>query len=152
MAISMDAIKQLREETGAGIMDAKKALEESGGNLDKARVWIEKNGLKRADKKADRDAAAGVVYSYIHHDNQSGSLVELRCETDFVARTDDFVSLAKELAMQVTSNQPESVESFLSEAYNRDAKKTIEEVIKGISGKVGEKIELKRFVRFRVGE
>jgi elongation factor Ts len=148
----MEQIKELREKTGAGVMDAKRALTESDGNMKKAEEWIAKKGLARAESKADRETAAGVVYAYVHHDKQSGALVELDCETDFVARTDDFVNLAKELAMQVTSMSPETVEEFIKQDYVRDPKKTIEEVIKGVSGKVGEKIELKRFSRFKVGE
>lgn len=151
MAITMDQIKKLREATGAGVMDAKKALEESGGDIKKATEWIAKKGLDRAEKKADREASNGVIYAYVHHDHRSGALIELACETDFVAKTDDFLALAKELAMQVTSNDPESVEDFLSQAYNRDSKLTIDQLIKQTSGKVGEKLELKRMQRMKVG-
>ena len=152
MSASMKDIKKLREETGAGIMDAKKALEESDGDMKKAKEWITKKGLARAEKKADRDAGNGLIYSYIHHDGQSGALIELACETDFVARTDDFQALAKELAMQITSNNPENIPGFLAEDYIREPSQTIEELIKSRSGKLGEKIELKRFVRYKIGE
>lgn len=153
MSISMADIKKLREETGAGVMDAKRALEEAKGDMKKAQAWIAKKGLDRAEKKsAEREAGEGIVYAYIHHDKKSGALIELGCETDFVARTDDFVNLAKELAMQVTSAQPESIEAFLAQDYIRDSSLTIEQLIKSVSGKVGEKVELKRFVRYRVGE
>jgi len=152
MAVSMEDIKKLREETGAGVLDAKRALEESGGEMKKATEGIAKKGLARAEKKADREAGNGVVYAYVHHDNRSGALVELACETDFVARTEDFVNLAKEVAMQITSNAPKDVKECLKQAYNRDPKKTIDELIKGVSGKLGEKIELKAFSRMKVGE
>jgi elongation factor Ts len=151
MAVTMEDIKKLREETGAGVMDAKRALEDSKGDMKKAKEWIAKKGVSRAESKSDRETASGVVFTYVHHDNQSGAIIELNCETDFVARTDDFTGLAKELAMQITSNDPENVEDFLTEAYNRDSKKTIDELIKVTSGKLGEKITLKRFLRYRLG-
>lgn len=152
MAISMEDIKQLREETGAGVMDAKQALEECDGDMAQARKWIAQKGLARAEKKADREAGEGLVYSYIHHDKKSGALLELACETDFVAMTDEFEQLAKNLAMQITSNNPENVPGFLGEDYLRDPSMTVEDLIKSVSGKLGEKVELKRFVRFEVGQ
>ena len=153
MAITMEQIKKLREETGAGIMDVKKALGESDGDEKKAKAWIAKKGLARAEKKsAEREASNGAVYAYVHHNNLSGAMVELNCETDFVARTEDYLKLAKEIAMQVTSNQPENVKELLSQPYNRDPKQSMEDLIKAASGKLGEKIELSRFVRFGVGE
>lgn len=152
MKVTMTAIKTLREKTGAGVMDAKKALEESGGDIKKAEVWIGTRGLARAEKKTGRETKAGVVYAYIHHNNLSGSLVELNCETDFVAKTDDFRNLAKELAMQVNSMNPQTVEEFLRQEYVREPQLTIEQLIKQVSGKVGENIRLARFQRFVVGE
>jgi len=92
------------------------------------------------------------VYAYVHHDGRSGAMIELACETDFVARTDDFEKLAKELAMQVTSANPKDAAGFLAQDYIRDSSKTIEELVKESSGKLGEKIELKRFVRYGVGD
>ena len=152
MAVTMADIKKLREETGAGVLDAKKALTESGGDMKKAKEWIAKKGLARAEKKADREAGNGIVYAYVHHNNMSGAMVELACETDFVAKTEDFVSLAKNLAMQVVSTNPKDVKAFLKDDYIREPGKTIDELIKAASGKLGEKIELKRFVRYIVGE
>lgn len=150
MAITMDQIKKLRLETGAGVMDAKKALEETGGDLTKAKKIIQKKGLDRAEKKAERETAQGIVYAYVHHNGKSGALVRLLCETDFVARTDDFTRLAKELAMQVTSMNPETKADFLAQAYIRDSKLTIEELIKQTAGKVGENIQLGDFTRLEV--
>jgi elongation factor Ts len=147
MAISMETIKQLREKTGAGVMDAKRALEVSAGDMKKAEAWILQKGLARAESKADRETNQGTVHAYIHHDGKSGALVTLTCETDFVARTDDFKMLAKELAMQVTSMNPENVDSFLKQEYIRDPKLTIAELIKKTAGKVGENVQLKAFVR-----
>lgn len=151
MAISMDLIKQLREQTGAGIMDAKKALEESDGDMKKAAEWVRQRGLAKAAKKADRDAKEGVIASYVHM-NKVAALVELNCETDFVARNEEFQNLGRELAMQVASMAPENVEELMKQQYNRDPKKTMEELVKELSGKIGEKMEVKRFIRYQVGE
>lgn len=142
MAITMDQIKQLREETGAGIMDVRKALTESNGDLKAAREWIEKKGLKRAAEKSDRTTEAGYVFSYVHFNNKVGSLVKLACETDFVAKTEDFQNLGKEIAMQVASMKPESVEELMKQDYLRDSSKTIEGMIKALSGKTGENIRV----------
>lgn len=142
MTITMDQIKALREETGAGIMDVRKALTESNGDVKKAKAWIEKKGLKRAEEKADRTTEAGYVFSYVHFNGKVGSLVKLACETDFVAKTEDFQTLGREIAMQVASMKPESVEELLKQDYLKDASKTIEGLIKGLSGKTGENIKV----------
>lgn len=142
MAITMDQIKQLREETGAGIMDVRKALTESNGDLKAAREWIEKKGLKRAAEKSDRTTEAGYVFAYVHFNGKVGSLVKLACETDFVAKTEDFQNLGKEIAMQVASMKPESVEELMKQDYLRDSSKTIEGMIKALSGKTGENIRV----------
>jgi elongation factor Ts len=147
MAISMDQIKALRELTGAGVMDAKKALEETKGDLEKAQTVIAQKGIIKAESKADRETKQGVVYAYIHHNFKSGPLGKLLCETDFVAQNEDFKTLAKELAMQVTSMDPQSVKEFLKEEYIRDPKLTIEQLIKQTAGKVGENIQLAEFRR-----
>lgn len=147
----MDQIKQLREKTGAGVMDAKKALEESKGNMENAIEWVRQRGLAKAAKKADREAKEGVIASYVHM-NKVAALVELNCETDFVARNEEFQHLGKEVAMQVASMAPENVEELLKQQYNRDPKRTIEELVKELSGKIGEKMEIKRFIRYAVGE
>ena len=104
--IKPEDVKQLREQTGAGIMDCKRALEESGGDVEKATAWLRAKGLSTAAKKAGRAAREGIIASYIHHGARLGVLLELNCETDFVARTDDFQQLARELAMQVAGLGP----------------------------------------------
>lgn len=142
MAITVDQIKELREETGAGIMDVRKALTESDGDTKKAKAWLEKKGMKRAEDKAERETEAGYVFSYVHFNGKVGSLVKLACETDFVAKTEDFQNLGKEIAMQVASMKPESVEELLKQDYLRDSSKTIEAMIKLISGKTGENIKV----------
>jgi elongation factor Ts len=104
--IRPEDVKALREATGAGIMDCKRALEESGGDVEQAVAWLREKGLSTAAKKADREVREGVIASYIHHGARLGVLLELNCETDFVARTDDFQQLARELAMQVAGLSP----------------------------------------------
>jgi elongation factor Ts len=138
----MDQIKQLREETGAGIMDVRKALTESNGDTKAAMEWLEKKGMKRAAEKADRVTEAGYVFSYVHFNGKVGSLVKLACETDFVAKTEDFQNLGKEIAMQVASMKPENVDELLKQDYLRDSSKTIEAMIKALSGKTGENIKV----------
>lgn len=150
MAISMDLIKQLREKTQAGIMEAKKALEESNGDMKKAEAWIAEHGLLKAEKKADRETKQGVIGVYIHHDGKRGAMVKLLCETDFVARTDEVKYVARELAMQITSMNPESKEDFLEQEYIRDPKLTISALIKQVAAKTGENVQLGEFVRLEL--
>jgi elongation factor Ts len=109
LMIKPEDVKRLREQTGAGIMDCKRALEESGGDPEKAAVWLREKGLSTAAKKAGREAREGIVSSYIHHGARLGVLLELNCETDFVARTEDFQQLARELAMQIAGMAPQYV-------------------------------------------
>jgi elongation factor Ts len=106
LMIKPEDVKKLREQTGAGIMDCKRALEESAGDYDKAVLWLREKGLSTAAKKAGRAAREGIVQSYIHHGSRLGVLLELNCETDFVARTEDFQQLARELAMQIAGMAP----------------------------------------------
>lgn len=106
MDISADKVRDLREKTGAGILDCKKALQESGGNMDKAIEFLRKAGLAAAKKRAGRIASEGVVSSYIHASGKIGVLVEINCETDFVARTDDFIKFVKDIGMQIAASNP----------------------------------------------
>lgn len=149
---SMSEIKALREKTGAGIMDAKKALEVSGGNLVKAKEWIKARGIQLAEKKSGREAKEGVIASYIHPGGKIGTMVELNCETDFVAHTDDFITLGKEVAMQVASMNPQTVQELLDQPYIRDSKTSVRDLVKATAGKVGENIVVSRFSRFVLGE
>jgi len=105
-SIKAEDVKRLREQTGAGIMDCKRALEESSGDVEQAVLWLREKGLSTAAKKADREAREGIVASYIHHGSRLGVLLELNCETDFVARTDDFGQLARDLALAVAGHNP----------------------------------------------
>ena len=141
-------LKKLREETAASIADCRMALEETKNDYKKALEWLKKRGLE----KADRETSQGLVDSYIHQGGKIGVLLELRCETDFVAKTDDFKMLAKELGMQISAMNPKDVEAVLKQEYIRDPKITIEELIKSVIGKLGENITLARFQRFALGE
>lgn len=142
-----DDIVKLREETGAGVMDCKRALADANGDMAKARALIAERGLAKAEKKGERATGAGLVYSYVHQD-RVGVLLELRCETDFVARTDDFRSLAKELAMQIAAMDPESPEVLMAQEYVKDPSQTVEQVMKAVVAKLGENIQVARFSRF----
>lgn len=144
-------IKALREETGAGMMDCKKALEESQGDMEKAREWVRQRGLAKAEKKADRETNEGYISSYVHGTGKVAALVEILCETDFVARNPEFQEMARNVAMQVASMNPTSVEELLAQDYIR-GEGTIDELVKGLSGKIGEKFVVNRFVRYEVGE
>jgi len=147
----MDKIKELREQTGAGIMDAKKAIEEAGGDMEKAKAIITAKGLARAESKADREVSSGKVYCYTHGGGTVAAMVEVACETDFVAKTPEFEALCKELAMQIVSMDPKNTEELLAQDYIRDSGKTIDQIIKELSGKTGENIRVTRFVRFKLG-
>ena len=140
-------IKQLRDETGVSIADIKRALEESKNDTRKAKELLKEWGLKKAAKKGDRVMEKGIVSAYIHGNGMVGSLVSLACETDFVARTDDFKNLAKEIAMQVAAMNPKNAEELMKQAYIRDPKVTIEDLIKEQIAKLGENIQVKNFSR-----
>jgi len=144
-----ELILKLRKETGAGVMDAKDTLQQLGGDYEKAKAELMKLGLAKAAKKADREVKAGLVESYIHT-GRVGSLVKVSCETDFVAKTDEFKKLAKELAMQVSAMDPENIEELLKSAYIRDSKKSIEDLVKETIAKVGENIQIAEFSRFEI--
>jgi len=148
----LDKIKELRERTGAGIMDAKKAIEESKGDMDKAIEIIKAKGLAKAESKSDREVRSGLVYCYTHNGGTAAAMVELACETDFVAKTPEFEALCKEVAMQVVSMNPLNVEELMKQAYIRDAAVTIEQLVKTLVGKTGENIRVIRFARFKLGE
>ncbi len=143
----MNLLKKLREETAAGVMDVKRALQETDGDEKAARKWLQEKAMKTAEKKADRETAEGYIGSYIHTTGKVAGLVALTCETDFVARTPDFQALAREVAMQVASMNPESVEELLKQAYIRDAKKSIGDLVKETAGKLGENIVVKQIIR-----
>ena len=190
-------VAELRARTGAGMMDCKKALEETGGDLDKAVDVLRKKGAAKADKRAERVASQGLIGHYVHHDGKTAVLVELNCETDFVARTEDFKTLARELAMHIAAarplavrvedlppetlarerqvyeaqvaeqKKPENIRAkivdgmmkkfyednvLLEQKFVRDDQRSVGELVKELSAKTGEKIEVRRFSRLKVGE
>jgi len=195
--VSANMVKELREKTGAGMMDCKKALAETGGDFQKALDYLRQKGLATAAKRAGRVASEGRIGSYIHAGGKIGVMVEVNCETDFVAKTDDFQAFAKDIAMHIAASSPSYIrreevtvevlarEKEIYRAQARDAKKpekvidkivegklekfygetclleqpfvkdpdlTIQDLLNGLIGKLGEKIEIRRFTRYQVGE
>ena len=148
--VKVEDIKKLREDTGAGISDIKVALEESKGKLEKAKEILKKKGLDKANKKSNRAVKTGIVEVY-SHGGKVGVLVEVLCATDFVAKTEDFKNLAHELALQIASMDPLSVEELLKQDYIRDNSQTIENLIKSVIGKLGENIQVGKFNRIALG-
>ena len=183
MQITTQMVKDLREQTGAGIMDAKRALETADGDFTKATQILRQQGLDRAEKKSDRSTSQGLVWSYIHggqagqNGGRIGTLVEVNCETDFVARTEDFRTLVRDLAMHIAASNPRYVSpedipedvlaqgeaefgdrdkfieqvALLKQPFVKDPRRSIEELIKEQVGKLGENIVVRRYARFELG-
>jgi elongation factor Ts len=162
---STEEIKELRTMTGAGIMDCKRALEETRGDLDAALAILKQRGLAKAEKKAHREARQGLVESYIHPGGRIGAMVEVNCETDFVAHTDEFKKLACDLTMQVAAMDPSFIDNddlpqemdpsqvcLLHQPFIRDPQKTVQDIITETIAKVGENIRVGRFARFELGK
>ena len=197
MAFTAKDVQELRQRTGAGMMECKRALEETSGNMEQAVENLRKKGIAKADKRVGKQTSEGQITSYIHHNGKVGVLVEVNCETDFVARTDDFKTLAREIALHIASAAPLSVDKdgvpsdavdrekrifeeqaresgkpeniiakmvegkvesyykevvLLSQPWIREPKKTVGDLVKEASARVGENIQVRRFVRFQMGE
>lgn len=150
MAYDIKDLKTLRDETQASVADCRRALEESNGNIEKAKEWLTKHGIEKAGKKEGRETKAGIVETYIHHNQTSGTTVVLTCETDFVARTDEFKNLAHEIAMEINALNPKDVKTLTELPYIRDEKKTVGDLVKEHIAKLGENIQIKEFKRFEV--
>lgn len=150
MTTDLKLIKKLREETGAGVVDCKKVLYDADGDTQKARELLRAMGVAQAVKRSDRETSEGVVYSYIHSGGKVGVLVDLRCETDFVARNDNFVDLAHQLALQIIAVAPKSVEELLDQEYIKNTEITVGDLITQLAGKIGENIKLERFTRYEI--
>ena len=195
--ITAQSVRMLREKTGLGMMDCKKALQETGGDSEKAIEYLRKQGLSAVEKRAGRDASEGLIQAYIHQGSRLGVLLEVNCETDFVARTDDFQTFAKDVAMHIAASQPLAVDRegvpadavereraiFLEQAKNegkpehiaekivegrmekfyqenclleqvfvKNPDQTVGELVIEITAKIGEKITVRRFERFVLGE
>lgn len=151
----IELVKKLRDETGNSIAECKKALEEVSRDYEKAKQWLKENSSVRAGKKADRETAEGVIASYVHGNNKIGSMVELLCETDFVARNPEFKELAQELAMQIAAIRPEdnekvSVDWLLAQEYVKDQSTTVDKMIKEKISKLGENIKIRNVARFEI--
>ena len=183
MQITTQMVKDLREQTGAGIMDAKRALESAEGDFSKATQILRQQGIARAEKKSDRSTSQGLVWSYIHggqagqNGGRIGSLIEVNCETDFVARTDDFRTLVRDIALHVAASNPRYISAddipadvlakgeaefgdrdkfietvaLLAQPFVKDPRRSIQELIKEQVGKLGENIVVRRFARFELG-
>ena len=166
MQVSTTAIKDLREKTGAGVMDCKKALLEAEGNLEKAIEILNQRGIALARKKAERVADQGIIEAYVHPGGRIGVLVEVNCETDFVARTDEFKDLAHNLALQIAAMCPQFISPedmaqetdadaktacLLLQPYIKEPDKTVQDIVTEMIAKVGENIKVRRFIRFELG-
>lgn len=196
MEITAKLVKELREKTGVGMMDCKKALQENDGDLEKSVEWLRKKGISKAEKRAGRATKEGIVTSYIHPGSRLGVLVEINCETDFVAKTDDFSEFAKNIAMQVAAASPLFVSReeipqdvlekelevyrdqareqkkpdaivekiaqgklekyyqevcLMEQGFIKDPNKTISELLTELIAKTGENVNIRRFVRFQLG-
>jgi len=168
--ISADRVKELREKSGAGVMDCKRALVEADGDLDRAAALLRQRGLAQVAKRAGREATEGIVDAYIHAGGKIGVIVEVNCETDFVARTPDFRALAHDIAMQIAATNPPSVgdaegdgegggESagstedlpLLSQPFIKDPKRTVADLVRDTAARTGENIVIRRFTRYELG-
>lgn len=166
LKISTEAIKQLREQSGAGVMECRNALVDAEGHLEKALDILKKQSLVKVEKKKDRAAAQGIIESYVHAGGRIAAMVELNSETDFVARTSEFKQLAHDIAMQVAAMEPQYVTDeevpegsdldpasvvLLSQAFIKDPSVTIRDLVNQLIAKTGENIKVSRFARFEVG-
>lgn len=149
---SAQEVAKLRAETGAGVMECKKALQDAGGDYAKATALIKERGLARAAKKSDREANQGAVEAYIHGGGRIGALVELSSETDFVARNQEFRDLARDIAMQVAAMEPADVDELLKQPYIKDAGKTIGDLVTAVAAATGENVHVRRIARFELGK
>ena len=165
MEITTEMIKSLREETSAGVMDCKKALEEAQGDLSAAISLLREKGIANVAKKTDRATNESIIESYIHGNSKVGAMVELVCETDFVARMEEFKELAHNLAMQVAAMNPQYLDEeeieekstndnellLMKQAFIKDSSKNISDLVTDLASKVGENIKVRRFSRFELG-
>lgn len=150
--ISTQDIKKLRQETGARVLDCQKALQEAKSDFNRAKEIVTEKGLARAEKNQDRETVAGLVAQYVHNNGKVGALVELKCETDFVAQNSEFQQMAKDIAMQVVAMNPQDVDELLEQDFIKNPAVKIEKLVKLLSGKIGEKMIIKKFVRFELGQ
>jgi elongation factor Ts len=150
MSVTVEQIRELRNKTGLGINDVKSALEASDGNEEKAIAWLKEKGLSTVAKKADRSTSQGLIDAYVHS-GRIGALVEVSCETDFVARNDDFKTFVHDIALQVASMNPENVDELLKQEFFKDSSLTIQDYLNQTISKIGENIKISRFARLELG-
>ena len=150
-SIPIEEIKRLRELTGVGITDAKQALQDANGDFDKALDEMRKKGLTKAEKRGEREARAGLIGGYTH-DGRIGVLVEVNCETDFVAKTDEFKELVKDLSLHIAASEPNDVDELLGQEFVKDPSKSVGDIVKEANAKLGENIVVRRFSRMALGE
>lgn len=167
MAVTAEDVKRLREETGAGVMDAKRALDDAGGNFAQAKEILREKGVAAAAKRSERETSQGIVEAYIHGQGRIGALVDLRCETDFVARTETFKQLAKDVAMQIAAMSPLALlpedvpadapgeakdHALMTQTFIKDGSKTIAALVQAAIAQTGENIRIAKFARFELGK
>ncbi|HNS71301.1 MAG TPA: translation elongation factor Ts [bacterium] len=152
MQFNIEDVKKLREETGAGILDVKQALENALGDYEKARKELMDKVSSKAAKKADRTANDGLVYSYIHATGKVGSMLLMGCETDFVAKTEDFKRACHEVALQICTSDYKDIEELYEAEYIKDSSKKVRDIINEVTAKTGEKVEVKKFIKYVIGE
>lgn len=168
--VNLETVKQLRDQTGAPIGDVRSALDQAGGDVKRALEILKQKNAANADKRAGRSTGQGRIEAYIHHDGRMGALVEIGCETDFVARTADFMQFSKDLALQVAAMGPQYLSKedvpagaglsaaelksacLLEQPFVKDQASSVGELVKGLIGKTGENIVIKRFAKFTVGQ
>ena len=146
----IELVKKIRQETSLGIMEIKSAVEEAGGDEKKAKEILKEKGYKKAESKTERETHQGRVATYTHSTGKIGVMVELLCETDFVAKHEDFLALSKDVCLQIAAMNPENVEDLLKQEFIKDSSKTIEQMIKTLVAKFGENMKLTRFARFEI--
>lgn len=146
----IELVKKLRAEMGLGIMEIKAALEEAEGDEKRAKEILKEKGFKKAESKTERETNQGRVATYTHSTGKIGVMVELLCETDFVAKNEDFLALTRDLCLQVAAMNPETVEELLKQEFIKDSSKTIDEMIKALIAKFGENMKINRFARFEI--
>lgn len=149
--INIAEVKQLREQTGMGILDIKEALKEAGGDQAKALAILKNKGAQILEKKSARKTSQGLINVYSHQD-RIGVLVEVNCETDFVARNPEFKEFVHDLSLQISSMNPDNIETFLEQEFIKDPARRIKDLLQDLAAKLGENIVVKRFVRFELGD
>jgi len=150
--ITAKEIQEIRNETGLGVMDIKNAMEEAGGDREKAMEILKKSVGDKMEKRSGRATSQGKVGVYLHGDGKSAVMVEVNCETDFVAKADDFQNFVKDLCLHIIAMKPANIEELLKQDFVKDSKNTVGDLLKGIIAKTGENIVISRFVIYSIGE